>query len=150
MKFINRILTLLGPCLLFACIAQAQSTDCPSNMVCVQQDQFNTIMSRLNELVSAREAIAKLVAERTQSDAVIASAEKVIADFKEIDDIHQIQIAKYKDVVTLYEKVINMYVSLLEKTEAKLNAPKSAWQKLIATLKTIATIIVGVGIGRGL
>lgn len=123
---------------------------CPANMVCLPQADANQIFSKLTELVSAREAIAKLVAERTQSDAVIAAAQKVIADYKEMDNIHQMQIAKYANIVALYEKVITMYVGIVEKYEVKLNAPKSAWQKVVATLKTIATIIVGVGIGRGL
>lgn len=136
--------------LVFSIGIAAQSTACPANMVCVPQDQFSTVISKLNELVSAREAIAKLVTERTQSDAVIAAANKVISDYKEMDGIHTLQIAKYKDIITLYEKVIQMYVGLLEKTEAKLNAPKSAWQKVVQILKTVTVLITGVTIGRGL
>lgn len=143
---------ILGTALLIVlCAIPAFSQQvCPANTVCVDQGQFNIVISKLNELVAAREAIAKLTAERMQSDAVIVAAQKVIADYKEMDNIHQMQITKYANIVALYEKVIAMYQGIVEKLETKLNASKSAWQKLVTILKTVTVLITGVTIGRGI
>lgn len=122
---------------------------CPPEHVCITQADANKIFAKLTELVDAKEAIVKLTAERMQSDAVIASAQKVIADFTALDNTHKMQIAKYENIVALYEKVITMYQSLVDKLEKKIDAPRSAWQKLVSILKTVTVLITGVTIGRG-
>lgn len=118
--------------------------------ICLPQAQANSVFERLEQLVAAKDTIAKLLAERGASDAVIASAQRVIEDFKQLDAINGMMIVKYKMVIDLYEKTLTMYAALVEKLETMLNKKQSAWQKLASALGKIATLLAGVALGRGL
>lgn len=134
----------------FVLAVSAQAQDCPSGFQCVPQAQFNTILNRLEQLVEAKDTINKMFAERGASDAAINSAIKVIDGWKQLDAINNTIILKQRDVINLMEKTLNLYASMVEKLEARLNAPKSAWSKFLSALKTVTTLAAGIMLGRGL
>ena len=134
--------------LTFAGASYAQA--CPDGSVCFTQAQANDIFDKLSQLVAAKDAIAKLLAERGASDAVIASATRVIEDYKQLDAINGMMIVKFKQVIELYEKTLTMYASLVEKLEKKLDAPRSAWQKFVNAIKVIGYILAGAALKKGL
>jgi ABC-type phosphate transport system auxiliary subunit len=128
----------------------AQSVNCPVGYVCLAQATANEVFSKLNELAAAREALIKLQAERVASDAVIASAQKLIDDYKALDEANKGIIAKHEQVEALYQKTIQLYSDMVEKLVAKINAPKSAFQKFVTALKEIGLLAAGIALGRGL
>lgn len=132
---------------LFVGSANAQDT-CPVGFVCLPQATANRLLATVEQLIAAKDALAKLSAERAASDAVIASATRVIEDYKQLDIINGMMIVKYKMVVDLYEKTLTVYADLVDKMQKKIDAPKSAWQKFVGVLKTIATVAAGILIGR--
>lgn len=134
--------------LAFTISAQAQDV-CPADTVCLPQQTANKLLDSVNQLVEAKTLIAKLLTERGTSDAVIASANRVIEDYKALDAINVMQVAKYKDIVNLYEKVIALYQGVVEKLETQLNKPKSGWQKFVGIVEKVVIILAGVAIGRG-
>lgn len=143
-----RLLAILFTICAFAWSVNAQ--DCPAGHQCVPQATFNKMLERLEELVESKDVIAKLLQERGASDAVINSALKTIEGWKALDEINNVIILKQKDVIALYEKVIAMYDRVVEKLEQRLAKPKSAWQKFVGVLKTLATLLSGIALGRGL
>lgn len=116
--------------------------------VCLPQETANKLLKTVDDLIAAKDAIAKLTAERANSDAVIQAANRVIEDYKQLDAVHAMQIATYKDIVALYEKTLTMYADLVEKMEKKLNAPRSAWQKFASAIKEIGILLAGISLGR--
>lgn len=125
-------------------------TVCPQGEVCYTPAQNADILQKLNELIAARDVIAKFTAERAASSATIDAANKVIDAYKQMDVINGQIIAKQKDVMVLYETTMKLYAELVEKMQIQLNKPKSGFDKFMAALKEIALIAAGVVIGRGL
>jgi hypothetical protein len=133
-------------CFILTQSAQAQDV-CPADTVCLPQQTANKLLDSVNQLVEAKTLIAKLLTERGASDAVIASANRVIEDYKVLDGINTLQVTKYKDMMALYERVIVLYQGVVEKLEKQLNKGKSAWDKLVGILKTVVSILAGAAIG---
>ena len=121
-----------------------------SQTVCLPQETANKALSAITEPVEARALIQKLLTERNASDAVIASAQRVIEDYKQLDAINVMQVAKYKDMMALYERVITLYASVVDKLEAQLNKPQSGWQKFLRIVEKVVMVLAGVTLGRGL
>jgi xanthine dehydrogenase molybdopterin-binding subunit B len=136
-------LILIAAFLIFATPVAAQT-------VTISQESFNKLVNAAESLVEAKDVIAKMLAERGASDAAIASALKTIEGWKALDEINNTIIEKQKAVIGLYEKTLNLYASLVEKLEARLMKPKSAWSKFLDGLKTVLTLAAGVVLGRGL
>lgn len=135
--------------LFIGAVAGVKAQDvCPIGQVCLPQATANRLLDTVNQLIAAKDLISKLTNERGASDAVIASANRIIDDYKKLDDINGMMILKYKDIIALYEKTMAMYVSLVEKLTAQINKPKTGWQKLLATLERIADIAAGIALGR--
>lgn len=145
---IQSILLTLTICFILTLSAKAQDT-CPQGQVCLPQATANKLLSTVEQLIAAKDTIAKLLNERGQSDAVIASANRVIEDYKQLDAINGMIVAKQKLVIDLYEKTLTMYASLVEKMEVQMNKGKTGWQKFTAVLGKIAVLLAGVLIGRG-
>ncbi len=141
---------IFGLMLTFICATATAAQDCPAGNVCLPQATANEIFGKLNQLVAAKDLIAKLEKQTAQADAVIASAQRVIEDYKKLDAVNGMMIVKYEKIIELYEQTIKMYQNLVEKLEAKLNAPKSAFQKLVGILGKAVTLLAGVALGRGL
>lgn len=130
-------------------VGTAKAQDCPTGNVCLPQATANKLLDSVNQLIEAKTLISKLLTERNASDAVIASANRVIADFKQLDEINGMMILKYKTVVDLYEKTLTLYSTLVDKMTTQLNKPKSAWAKFLSGVKSILTLAAGVALGRG-
>jgi len=148
-KTLRTILLTSAICFVFTLSAKAQDV-CPADTVCLPQQTANKLLATVNELVEARTLIAKLLSERNASDAVIASANRVIEDYKQLDAINGSMILKYKDVIGLYEKTLAMYAAIVEKLETQLNKPKSGWQKFVGILEKVVVLLAGAALGRGL
>lgn len=123
---------------------------CPADTVCLPQQTANKLLDTVNQLVEAKTLINKLLTERGASDAVIASANRVIEDYKQLDAINGMIVTKQKLVIDLYEKTLVMYSALVEKLETQLNKPKSGWQKFVGVLEKVVVLLAGAALGRGL
>lgn len=123
---------------------------CPVGQVCLPQATANRLLQTVEQLIAAKDTINKLMNERGASDAVIASAQRVIADYADLDKINGMIVLKYKDVIALYERTLAMYGALVQKLETQINKPKTSWQKLVHVLERIADIALGAAIGRAL
>jgi hypothetical protein len=123
---------------------------CPAGKVCLDQATANNLYNKLNDLVAAKDLINKMISERNASDATIAAANKVIEAMKEVDVINGQIVAKQKDVIALYEKVINLQQTIIEKLTAQLNKPKSIWDKVLTAVKEIAYLAAGIALGRAI
>lgn len=131
-------------------IGQAQAQDCPTGKVCIDQSTANRLFDVANQLVEAKDVIAKMLAERGASDAALASAQQVIKGWSELDAINNTIIGKQRDVIALYEKTLTMYAGLVDQLEKRINKPQSAWSKFLSALKTVITLAAGITLGRGL
>lgn len=143
------ILLILAAFFVFATATAAQDV-CPAGKVCIDQTTANRLFNTVEQLVEAKDVIAKMLQERGASDAAINSALKVIEGWKQLDAINNTIILKQKDVIALYERTLKMYADLVEKLEARLMKPKSAFSKLMDAIKTVLTLAAGVALGRGL
>jgi hypothetical protein len=119
-----------------------------AGFVCLPQETANKALTAITALVEAKDAIAKLMAAQGASDAAIASAMRVIEDYKQLDIINGMMIVKYKQMVELYEKTITLYAGLVEKLTKEINKPKTGWAKFLDIIKTVATLAAGVALGR--
>jgi hypothetical protein len=131
----------------FTISAHAQ-TVCPQGEVCYTPTQNADILQKLNELINARDVIAKFTVERAASSSTIDAANKIIDAYKQMDVINGQIIAKQKDVMALYENTLKLQAELIDKLMLKINAPKSAWQKFISAVRDIAILAAGLSIGR--
>lgn len=136
--------------LLVVTYSAASQTTCPSGQVCLDQATANRLFNTVEQLIEAKDVINKMLAERGASDAAIASANKVIEGYKQLDLINGQIIAKQRDVIALYEQTLKLYADLVQRLETQLNKPKSAWSKFLSALKTVVTLAAGVALGRGL
>jgi len=130
------------------CVSSPAQDVCPADTVCLPQQTANKLLASVNELIEARGLIQKLLTERTASDAVIASAQRVIEDYKQLDAINVMQVSKYKDMMVLYERVITLYSAVIEKLEAQINKPQSGWQKFVRIVEKVVMVLAGVGLAR--
>lgn len=137
--------------MLFASVTLVHAqTECPAGQVCIPQATANSLLAMGNQLIEAKDTINKLLTERTIAEGRALTADRVIADYKQLEEINAQMVAKYKDAMAMYEKVLTMYANLVETYEKKLNAPRSAWQKVASALKEIGLILAGISLGRSL
>lgn len=141
--------------LLFSLEGYSQTTDCPSGLVCIPQATANRLFQIADQLLAAQDTIAKLMAERGQSDKDLANALNIIKSWEKVEVINgQIQL-KYEHAFDLFEKVIVLYdksldaaFKIIENLNKQLNSPKSAWGQFVSGLKSLGKILIGVGLGR--
>ena len=141
---------LLFAMILTGVINAAAQDICPTGKVCIDQSTANRLFDVANQLVEAKDVIAKMLAERGASDAAIASAMKTIEGWQSLDAINNTIIAKQKDVIALYERTITLYAGLVDGLEKRLSKPKSAWSRFVDILKNAAILLAGVSLGRGI
>jgi len=141
---------LLFAMILAGVINAAAQDICPTGKVCIDQSTANRLFDVANQLVEAKDVIAKMLAERGASDAAIASAMKTIEGWQSLDAINNTIIAKQKDVIALYERTITLYAGLVDGLEKRLSKPKSAWSRFVDILKNAAILLAGVSLGRGI
>lgn len=116
----------------------------------VNQSIINKAAAVADELKAAREVVAKFQVERATTDVERAAAQTLIKSFDALLLTKDRIIVEYERIQGLYKQVIDFQQKIIENLEKQLNRPKSFFQKLLATLKTIATIAFGIGIGRSL
>lgn len=143
-----RLFTILALLFVLAHAAASQTVDCPQGKVCIDQPTANKLFDAVQQLIAAKDVIAKMTAERSTSDATIASANKVIETYKQLESVNNEIIAKKDLIIQLYEQVIKTQQTMIDNYITKLNKPKSAWEKFLTTLKEIALIAGGMAIGR--
>lgn len=149
MKPLRNILLACITCFILAHAASAQTTDCPSGKVCIDQSTANKLFDVANQLVEAKDVIAKMLAERGASDAAIASALKTIDGYKELVAVKDLTYAEIEKASALKDKIIELQWKLIEKFEARLNKPKSGFSKILDALKVVGYILTGITLGRG-
>lgn len=145
----KKLLLTIAVMLLFGVSVRSQDV-CPQGKVCIDQATANRLFNTAEQLIEAKDVIAKMLQERGASDAAINSALKTIEGWKALDEINNTIILKQKDVIALYEKVITMYQGVVDNLEQRLAKGKSAWDKFVGILKTAATLLAGITLGRGL
>lgn len=123
---------------------------CETGSVCVKQTTIDAATKAATELVEAREVIARFQVERTATQAERDSATRLIDRLNNVIAVQDRLTAEYKVVQDMYREVIKMQSELIDRMAKQLDAPKSAFQKFMDALKTLASIAIGVGIGRGL
>jgi len=128
--------------LFLAVQVHGQSTDCPSDKVCLDHATANKLLDTVNQLIAAKDVIVKMT-----SDNVILSAQRVIDDYKKLDEINGMMVLKYKDAMNLYESVVKLQQGVIERLTAQLNKPKSAWQKAVQIAEKVVVLLAGIAIG---
>lgn len=149
-KFILVCTIVLG----FAIPALSQTTDCPADKVCISQQTANTLFKAATDLVAAKDAIIKMMAERGTTDAELIKALKLVDEWKEVDVVNGQMILKHEQIEALYEKTITLYqkaldnaFAIIDKLNTQLHGKKSVWSQFLSGLKTTLTILAGIGIG---
>jgi hypothetical protein len=135
--------------LVLAVMCSRAQTPCPADSVCYSREQNNQILQKLNEYVAAKDLIIKLMGERGAAGATIDAANKVIEAMNAREEINGQIILKLKDLNAVYEKVIALQQTIIEKLTMQLNKPKSAFAKFMTALKEIALLAAGIALGRG-
>jgi hypothetical protein len=148
-RFIFCLLLAVGGLHLTSTILYSQDV-CPAGKVCVDQATANKLFDAVNQLISAKDVINKMLQERNSSDATIAAANKVIDAMNQREEINGQIILKLKDLNAVYEKVIALQQTIIEKLTTQLNKPKSAFSKFMTALKEIGYLAAGVLIGSHL
>lgn len=136
--------------ILFPLCANSQTTACPVNMVCFEQKTANEIFDKLNQLVAAKDLIIKLQTERGTADTALANALKVVEGWKELDAVNGQIIAKKDQIITLYERVMQVQMQIIENLEKRLSRPKSPLDKIAGIIKDLGYVLAGIALGRAL
>ncbi len=141
MKWILILVVLLG-----ASNITAQTIDEPK--VCINQSAANSCASAVAQLIEARKAISEFTAERATSLAERQAAAKVIEGLNALNIVKDRVTASYEQINTLYRQAIDLQQTIILNLERQLNKPRSAFDKFISTLKTLAVLLAGVSLGR--
>jgi hypothetical protein len=127
-----------------ACYGQ----QCPTGLVCFTQERANQISKDLTELANARDAIAKFTNERALTEAERQAAQVLQKSLRDAFDARGKIIADQQSIIDIQAKALTLYSQLVEKLQARVDKPKSSFQKFMDALKDIAYIATGVVIGR--
>lgn len=145
----RKIILFVGIVFFFQVGAMAQGV-CPAGQVCIDQATANKLFDMGNQLIAAKDVIAKMSAERGTSGVALQKALVIIDQWKEVDSVNTLMQMKYQTVITLYEKTLAMAMEVIDRQAKQLNRGKSAWDKFVGIVGKVATILIGVGIGRGI
>lgn len=143
-KLILFTIFLLAPLAAFG-----QCVDRPNDpCVPVHQSVIDGATAAATELLAARQVIEAFGRERTATQQERESAARLIDRLNSVILVQDRLNLEYNAVIALYKAVVQMQSELIEKLSKQLNAPKSAWQKFVSALKTIANVALGIVIGR--
>jgi uncharacterized coiled-coil protein SlyX len=143
----KNILLALTICFILTLGAYAQ---CDTGSVCVRQSTVDRCAEIADELITARDTIAKFTTERVSSLAEREAAQKVIAGLNQLVAVKDRIEVEQQKIIELYKSVVDMQAALVEKLTTQLNKPKSAWAKFLDVLKSTAILLAGITLGRGL
>lgn len=130
----------------FTQVGQAQEPT-PEPKVCISQEAANKCATIAGELIEARKVIQSFLAERGAKDSQIATLTALNQGLKEINEL-SLDIEKAKDrLLAVKDKIIEAQEKLIDYMLAQLNKKPSTFQKILAVLKRLGDIAIGVGIG---
>lgn len=141
-------LCLITICLFVAVVGVNAQTPCPDGSVCVKQTVLDKCADVADQLKAAKDVIVQLTNERSLSIAERNAAQALVKGLNDYLAIKDRIIADYEHVNALLQKALDTAMNLVEKVMAKLDAPRSGWQKFVAALKEIAYLVTGIAIGR--
>jgi hypothetical protein len=146
-----RIIFLVIFSLSFGVAANAQCVATTTDP-CVQVNQslIDRSAKAAVELAEARKVIASFMAERNAFDAERQAAARLITRYEAVIAAQDQLTATHQQMLSLWKDLNAEKDRLIEKYEKQLSAGKTPWQKFLDALKTVVTIGVGIGIGRGL
>jgi len=150
MKFTRRIILCVALIVFGTWISNAQTIPCPAGFICLSQEKANETASRLKELIEARDVIAKFTLERGLAIAERDAANALVKRINEMIALDDRMMLTYEKAMTQMQKIMDMQTALIEKLITRLDKPKSPWKQFLDALKTVAAIVVGISIGRGL
>jgi len=133
---------------LFAAISL--SAQCTGDSVCVPQATLNKAAQVADELVAARDAIAKFKVERAANEAERAAATVLIKGLNDLVATKDLIIVQYEKINELYKKAIDFQQIIIERLEKQLSKPKSAWQKFVGVLEKIVLVLTGAALRGGI
>lgn len=125
-----------------------KADECPADKVCVSQSTIDKAAKAADELLAARDALAKFAAERTVHDAERKAAAVLIDNLNVLVATGQRIQDEQTKVIALYKSVMEMQAGIIERLEKMLSKPKSGWAKFADILKTVAAVLSGVVLGR--
>lgn len=130
----------------------AQCVDSPTEGRCVavHQSILDRAAKAVNELTEARKVIAAFEKVNVLTEAERAAYKNLAVVSDSAIAILQKGLLDRDRVIELQQKALELYADLVAKLTAKIDAPRSAWSRFLSVVKTIATIVVGVSIGKGL
>lgn len=99
-------------------------------------------------IAEQRKTIENFLAERARTEIERQSAQTLIKAYDELIKV-KTEVGLEKDkIIQMYEKVINLQMAIIDSLEKKLLKPKSFFQKVLATLRDLTLIVVGLTVGR--
>lgn len=148
MKALKNILLTSTICFILTLGANAQCVS-SQNDPCLQVNQsvINKAGQVADQLVAARDVIAKFTVSSAAHDAERAAAMALVKGLNELIDTKNKIITEYEAINALYKKVIDFQAVLIERLEKQLMRPKSGWQKFVGILEKIVVLLAGVAIG---
>jgi len=141
----KRICLIITFCFVGIVGVNAQCT-VPSGFVCITQSAADNIAHDLDELKASRVALTKYAQQALLTDAERNAAQTLVKALNDAMDVRGRIIADQTQMIALQKQVIETYSQLVGKLTEQLNKPKSAWQKLVATLEKITILLAGVAI----
>lgn len=112
-----------------------------------------SILDRASKLADTLKAAEDALAKQANALGATDVERKAWLSFKETADwtigVLQKGIADRETLITLQQKALELYSTLVEKLTAQLNKPRSAWQKFIGAVEKIIVFAAGAAIGRG-
>lgn len=124
-----------------------QAQDCPTGQVCIPQATANKLFDAVTQLTAAQEAITKLTASNSAAQTALDRALSLIEKYKEGDVIDGQLLVKAKDLAAASDAIAEMWKKYALDLEARLNRPKSTWDKIAGVLKRVGDILAGVALG---
>lgn len=129
-------------------VGRAQAQDAPK--VCVSQEAANKCVAAAAELIEARNVIAEFQKERAASIAEREAANTVIKGLNDLIAVKDRISAEKDKAFELLQKIVTIQQTMIDDLVARLNKPKSGFQRFMDALKTVGYILAGVTLGRGL
>lgn len=129
----------------------AQDVACPPPFViCLTQEKANETAARLAELIEARKVITEYIKKDALTAAERDAAQLYVKRLNDLIELDDKVFVLYHKAIEQAHKILDMQSALIEKLIARLDRPKSGWQKFLSALEKVADIALGIVLGRAL
>jgi hypothetical protein len=122
----------------------------PPGWQLVPQKDIDACASVAQQLIAAKDALMKAANERVMTDKERATVQAVYAAYDKLIAVQEGMITDLKDIKTMFKEVVEMQQKILLDLTARLNKPKSSWDKFLDALKTAVTLAGGILLGSHL